>query len=685
MPDSLSTRDFADGPRADFFRRHLAWIALGVAGALALARMVPAVYLAYFSSDCIQMPVFYRDVLVNGNPAGGWIWGGHSDLFPEVALTFLAWTVTHANGMFILYFAAGVIMAGYVAVLVALYRQAGGRGATSYAAVAVLLFTVLLLFSDRNGALLFALMVVVPMHTGINVMALVCLALSLRVLRAGMREKGGAGFWTLGAACFLSAASNPLYIVTFFLPFIAALAVAWALYRGRLRDVLPLAGNILLCTAAGHFLEHRLFPARVDAAQFTHYDAGAALAAWRFVLKQCNPRIGGWYVAFVALDAAYLLFAAGMLARVCRRAVAKRMPPGLFLLLLFVACLICCNWAATILAGDYYELKCSRFVRLPLLMPLFILAGWLHHRLQGRVGGWNGKATAAMALASCCGSLFFLPQPCDAYLQYGRVMPVMREIMQREHITAGLSNYWPANAIGFLSDDTVRLRAVKTDGRIWHWINNLAWFTGDGNGKAGHGQPGGARPEFRLIYMEKLNPRLIRFQYGDPAQIIATVTGHDIWIYPPEKSITYNPYYEALSNDPPEIYRVGGNSLFTIVGKRTPGGIVTLPGGAPGFLSFGPYVNLHAGRYRVAIHYTYLAPPAPGQPTRYDAVRWHASMGAYDTIAQGELPFIDTAPHDAELELHIADEGHTPVEVRTIHPGNGSVRIEGVRFVRVGE
>ena len=680
MADSLSTQDFADNARAGFFRRHVAWIALGIAAGLALGRLVPAVYLSNFSADCIHFPMFYRDVMVQGNPAGGWIWGGHSDLFPEVVVTFLARAVVHCDGMFSLFVAAGVNMAAYVAGLVALYRLAGGRGATSYAAAVMLFFTVLLLCFDSSSALNFQHMVVMSMHTGINVMALVCLGLSLHVLRAGQRRHKTA-FLALAAACFLSGATDPLFLVTFPLPFIATLAVAWALYGGRLRGVPALAGNILLCTAAGHFLAHRIFPARVDAAPYTHYSAGAALAAWDYVLKLCNPLIGSWLVVFIALDAVFVVFAAGMLVRVLRQAVPKRMPPALFILLLFAACLICCNWSATILAGLYGSPACSRYVRLSLLAPVFILLGWLNHRFPGR---GNVKAVVAMSLATCCGALFFLPEPSPAYRRLREVAPVMREIMRREHITAGLADYWQANPVDFLSDDTVRLRAVYADGSLMHWVNNIVWFTG-GKGKDGQ-VPGGARPEFRLIYMAALNPRQIRGRYGEPARIIPTAAGKDIWIYPPEKAITWNPLYEALSNDPPAEFHVPGGDLPTLVGKRRDSAMVALQDrSAAGYLTYGPYLRLHAGRYRVAIAYTYPTPPAPGQPTGYDVVRWNKAMTRYDTIAQGALPFIDTAPHDAELEIHIADEDHAPVEVRTLYPGSGNLRIEGLRFTRVGD
>ncbi len=109
----------------DFVRRNWHWFFAAVAACLVFTRYVPAVYLSAMDSDNIQIPLLFHDVVELGHPARDWVWGGHSDLFPDIALVFLLEFIVR-DGLAALQAASGIFLAAYIAVLAALYRQNGG-------------------------------------------------------------------------------------------------------------------------------------------------------------------------------------------------------------------------------------------------------------------------------------------------------------------------------------------------------------------------------------------------------------------------------------------------------------------------------------------------------------------------------------------------------------------------------
>lgn len=658
---------------ADFMKRHYHCLFAAIAAILVLARYIPAVYLSALDSDNTQIPLLFHDVVELGHRAHDWVWGGHSDIFPDVTLVFLFEFILR-KGLLSLQLTSGIFLAAYTCVLAFLYRRNGGRNPAVFGA-SVLLFFVLLLvnFGLHDGMEFISISsFVVPMHTSIAILALVCFAICQHVAVNGP----GKALWALPVLCFITTLSNDLFLVIFMGPMLAALVVTWVFYPDRLRLLPLLLAAVLIPCVAGHFLARPLSPFQIDPGPFTHFHSAPAAAAWReFVKLTIHPGKESFAI-FAGLDVLFVVGVTAFLLLQFFKPAERRIPPGLFMLLSFSAWVIASNWGAVILTGNFTGVLASRYTRFAMLLPVFFALGWINHLIPWSKGGGRA-AVAGLSLAISACALFLVPAPGPYYRATQELIPIIRAEMDKEHIQAGLADYWHANMIAFLSHETLPVRAVNNDGTMFRWVNPLGWYAGE---------PPGAPPEFRMIVMANLNPDAVRRHYGEPGEIIHTPAGKDIWIYPPDRSITYAPVFWTLSNGPANEYRADGSSLPSLTGTRNGNSRVARAGHDPAtYLTFGPYPYLHPapGRYRIAISYTYLSPPSPGKEADYDIV--YSAGRASRTLDHGPLPCLDRAPHEISREIAIPDDKREVLEVRTKFNGSGDISIDSLKIVRLGD
>lgn len=91
------------------------------------------------------------------------------------------------------------------------------------------------------------------------------------------------------------------------------------------------------------------------------------------------------------------------------------------------------------------------------------------------------------------------------------------------------------------------------------------------------------------------------------------------------------------------------------------------------FLSFGPYLQLDPGGYRVTLRYRSALPPTQNAGA-WDAVAAPIDGGRARQYARGVLPGSAGQAADLTLSLRV-DSGDGPLEVRTVYPGQGDLRI----------
>ena len=659
---------------AAFIKRNYHWFFAAIAALLVLVRFVPATCLSEMTADQVPVPLLFHDVVEEGHPAHDWIWGGHSDIFPDVSLVFLVdWFLR--NGLLTLQAASGVILAAFLAVLILLYRQNGGRNAGTFAAMLLLFFVLLLINFGLHDDMRFTFVNTAGLaqHTSVAIIALGCFALCQRTMQEGSVKS----LCWLAALCFATSLSDDIFQVLFTAPILAALVVTWLLYRAGLRLFVPLVATILITCAAGHLLAPRLSPFEIDPAPYTHFHSASAAKAWYQFLKLCAPAAGGDFIVFVALDLLLVLFATGVLVRSFFKPLEKRMPLPLFMLLMFCACLIDCNWGAAILAGNFYGILAARYMRLAILLPFFVSLGYINHLIPWSAA--SGRAgISALSLAVCACALFLAPSPDHYYRETQQLVPLMRATMQKEHIEAGLADYWYANPISFFSQDALPVRAVTMDGSLFHWTNTSIWYTGDGAANP--------PPKFRLIFMANLDPDKIRQRYGPPERIIPAPVNSELWIYPPEKSIAYNPVFGALSNGPANEYRLDGSLLPSTTGRQEGHSMVARARrDHPGVFIIGPYPYLRpvAGRYRITILHKYLSAPDPGKLVSYDVTYWTGPSPR--TLDSGNIPFIDNAQHEFTREVEVPDDKHGVFRVTARYYGSGDLSVDSLGIVYLGK
>ncbi|HWB61751.1 MAG TPA: hypothetical protein VG733_19870, partial [Chthoniobacteraceae bacterium] len=348
------------------FKEHWHWLFIAVAGVLLLARYMPAVYLATFCSDNIQACLLYRDVIEQGHPARGWIFGAHSDLFPDVTIIFLLESLLH-NAVLVLQILTSILFAAWIAITLVIYRQLGGRHMETLAGLLGLFFIGCCRNFGIHHGINFGDSFMMGNHCGTEIMTLVCFALCLHAAMQGR----GKSFWWLGAVCFITAASDALYLVIFPIPVLAALLFAKLAYPAKIRSLLPLAANIIAFSAFGFVMGPRIFPAGIVGG-YTHIDMVAARHAWHEIWLNCLPSEGGTYVIFFALDILSVAGALCMVAPPLSRAIVKRVPAPVYLLLLYCACVIACNIGAAVLTGNFSGLGASRYIRFAFWLPALV-------------------------------------------------------------------------------------------------------------------------------------------------------------------------------------------------------------------------------------------------------------------------------------------------------------------------
>jgi hypothetical protein len=511
------------------------------------------------------------------------------------------------------------------------------------------------------------------MHTSIGIVALACLALAQSVAANGRL----APLCWLAILCFATSLSDDIFLVLFTFPALAMLLVARLLYAGHFRRFGLLFTSILVASVTGHFLAPVLSPFEIDPGTYTHFHAANAAQAWRYFLLVCHPGVAGDFVVYFGLDAIFVLFATALLIANLFRPPEKRAPLPFFMLAVFCACLMDFDWGAAILTGNFTDMFAIRHVRLAILLPFFVVLGLANHAIPWSRAGTRA-AMAALSLAVCACAIFLAPAPDSYFLQARQIAPQVAALMEKEHIEAGLADYWHANPIFYFSNEKAPVRSVNPDGSMFHWLNSSLWFAGDGASDP--------PPRYRLVFMANLDPNVIRRRYGEPAQVIPGAPGADIWIYPPERSIVYNPVFGALSNGPADKYRLDGDMLPSLTGRREGNSRVARAGrDTPGLLFGAPYPSLRPveGRYRLTLRYTWRSAPAPGKGVDYEAT--YSTGNSFRSLDHAPIPFIDTSPHEFTREIVIPDDKHDVFRMRGEYGGSGDIAIDGLEVVYLGK
>jgi len=641
-----------------------------------LFRFVPAVALRWFNADTVIGPVLLLDVLEFNGSVRAFAWGGLSTLFPDIA-GFYAFRLFTSDSIVALQGIIVLTFAGFVSLPVLLHRLSGCRSTRTFAALVLVVFVAVAGDVGLWRDLQLSIVLAPGCHGGGALMTLACLVLLVHVLDTGAWRWPA---WLMGAICFATAASDYLFLVTFTVPACLTLCASMTIVRrgpSFARPLVAATATVAASSVFGALAAPWLFPASLATSSYTVFRPAAAFATFGTIAALCRQPQGRAFAVLLTLDVAFVAFAVARLFKERAAGRAGRRPDRAITPVVFVAALVASSWGAVIAIGVFTGVASLRYVTLALLGPLLMTLAWLHQRVTW-TGPWERGACVAAALAVGSTAVCLAPALAPYLVQGRQVGEFLGGVQRTEHIEAGLAEYWWANPVTLLTRGAVRLRPVDQDGSVRRWISSSAWY-----------EPGPATsaPRFRMILMRGLDEARIRGKFGEPSRVLSAPGGvRDVWLYSEEHAITFDPVF-GLCNDrscpAPGRYHAAAASLPSRVGEKQRGSVVaSAPRDPVGHLTFGPYLPLPPGRYRVTVAYAYGEPPPPGQTVRYDVVRWSSPAGV--TLDGGEIPFISTSPATFVRDITIPGGKAVPVEVRTWFPGSGRVRIDWLEIAYVG-
>jgi len=632
------------------------WILLVLATLFFAFHYLPAACMSMVNSDFLSLVAFYRDIVEQGHSAHGWVWGGASFEFPDMAVVW-ALNFLLGDGITAMANGAGLFFALWVAGVVMVYKAAGGRQPGVFASITILFAVILAHSSGIMGS--YGMVTFMPVfHAGAVIMSLACLAITLKI-----RQQGYCGiFWLMSLLLILGSSSDPVFLVVFTAPLPCALAVAAVASKQIRRTDLLLVFNIALSSVAGILLRPLLFPPHISTGYTRLNLSGAknSLHVIREVMKM--PGHMGFAV-LVWLDILFVLLA---LAIVIPSASWNRKRPLLgphLMILAYAGCCVAMNWDAAILTGNYTDIYTFRYVTFSLALPPLMFAGLVAESIH-----WGRKSATVLTLAVTIFTIIAairLPVVSTNISDTQLEISVLRGIMAREHMEAGLGDYWNSHMLTYMSGGTVKLGSILADGNAFRWFNNIQDYTGYDKTQA--------PPSFRFIFMNNLDPDSIRARYGEADKILSTPDQKDVWIYSPQNAIRYSTTFNCLGN----IRNFTDANTFHVTARASRD--------RQNPMIYGPYLYLAPGRYKVNFTYTYEAPPAPGRESTYDCI----ITAPHDHIKldQAFIPPVDGASSELTREITIPKlklpVSQCALETRVIYSGSGDLRVDSLTITRL--
>jgi hypothetical protein len=651
-----------------FLARRWAWLLLVAAVLIFAFRFVPSLTFSLLDTETVMLPLVYQDIVTEHHPAANWQWPGANSMFPDVIVFFLL-RFLGRNDWFAL---EGMAVFFFLALVAACAGLAFASRRPHALGLVTLL--VLLVFSQAcdfapgspTGILIRDALFQPIYHSGT---ALFCVA-GFALLLAQILGAGRMGLWWLFVLTFAAAVSDFLFLVDFVLPAVLTSGVLAFAFRREWKRHLRLGAGVGLAGCAAFFLAPYCFPAPTTTGDYLIFNPTGMRLSLGVFWSEFKDADNHFFVFLIALDVVTLLAGLAVLIALFFKG-GRKIPAPVLAAMVFSSCVVGCDWGATLLNGGYASMAENRYLAAALLTPLFLFAFGLHAVIAWRPWLERGVAAAAAVFIAVCA---FIPQePIGAYPGTLQLIPILQDVMKKNHITAGLITYWRANLITFLSQGTVTLRAETPDGDVVRSGGTMTWY--------GKGSPVEDAPHFRLIFPEY--PSQTRLQFGPPDQVLTLPDGETIWIYSEAHSIIYNEYFELLSNrwtDHGHTLNFNAVDLPSHTGRTLGTSRIAAPGDSDDHLTYGPYLSLKPGHYRATYRYQYLAPPDPDHVAAYDLFVQHPNGESFLTVP---LAYVDNQPRILTDDFTVHQPGLL-YEMRIRYHGSGAIRVDSLSVTVLG-
>jgi len=418
----------------------------------------PSVYAFFFNSDLLYLPTLYEGLFVEGYPLESWYLNPSILLIPDVAIYFLLHFIT--QDAIISLFSFGVIqhlliLAFMVYVLRNFYREDNWY----LASLGALMMFLFLLGSIVDRAFLFAsFSLASTIHTGVFVMALLCIALTLDYFNTG---KSSRIIWLFVFAT-LSVLSDRLFILLYIIPVGLLALFLTILYRKRVPLVLFInAGlSVTLGLWLNNYLDGEYFHL-LKLPSVTEYSN--IIPSFRLMMQQIGGEMSKQGVFMYTMILSGISFLVQLYLAI-RILVRRDFYSAISFYILYSVIFIAGIFLMPVLTGTYTNIDVLRYnmgaFYLALLNIGFLAGYFIHHGKKSGIRRVAVKSllVAVVALMSYTGyknlSTDGLKQFFNYYPQY---VQEVDEIARKENLFYGVADFWYAKPITVFSRENLKV------------------------------------------------------------------------------------------------------------------------------------------------------------------------------------------------------------------------------------
>jgi len=486
-------------------------------------------YLHLYNSDVVQPFLLLADMFEDMSAVLTWYHSPSLYVFPDWVLSGILVAMDWPGKTLPLF---------YACLMFTLYAFTGGyslsvvtgisQPVTAWLiAILLILGGQLVLLSDipRISAYIYVIMGAPFIHTGALLISLWAPGLFLRSLQAA---NAGTPLVLLLGIVFLGTFSDLMLGVWFVLPAIMTGGLYyWAVRESR---TLCVTLGLGLAAIAGFLIESNLHTVREKYLAANVHTATESLP-WLAVHTDMGLTDGD-YPALLVLGFSLVLLLRG--AFLLQRLIRLRNLSQRQLLEMLLAGMLAAGVLAPVVTGMLASFSTLRYWMIAyLLVPLWVMILTLQWLQDAGVLGrrylrvtWYSIAVLGLAFY-----LFLFMPRAVAIWKRMTVDHSLVSCLKREGVDAGFADYWNAKFLMLLSNGSVHMVQIQSDGSPWRWNTNEAWLY--------KRTDIAAVPEFHFILPQNLDQTMLTKTYGVPTKIVLC-DGQAVWVY--DRTISWRSY-----------------------------------------------------------------------------------------------------------------------------------------------
>lgn len=598
-----------------------------------------------YNSDSLYIPSLFRDVLGGTGKFSDWILTPAPYFFPDYVMYAIAYAASPDIFYQILLFSILQITLTALALLpvAGLFLKKQAMEA-AVAAVSVLL----LLAVAFSGGKRFELLLVSGFHYGAFLCGIVYVFLAAR-----MTATPATGWHLIAATviAFLTSMSDNLFILQFVLPLAPVILLVSIFARGHGLAISLARFALPVIAAAGGWLTNRVLLGN------TSYGVEISLLAIPGRMIELFNNIYVFSpVMFIFQGIVSLLMLAYSVSRISAAARKGISGQDIIVISMTASIISAILGVALISSVDTASRYCLPFIFFPVIFAIFYLFSRFAP-VRRHVSFAMPVITAAVLATAAVNARTADPDGRHAGQFYPEYMACIDSAVASRGLKYGVAQYWDAKHIQAFSKNDVVIAQYFANLNEHRWITSARYF--------------------RESYDFVITSRLMDEIYWIKASDIEQLSGH------PEETVSCGEHTVLLYNRggvKMDKYAPGapgrtwkGCELPGMAGVADNSCAMIRKEGAEGYLSFGPYEPLPAGRYTMSITYS------SDEPDGTDAGTWDVATnveGDVRVLERGILPGTGAQERTFSASFNIdAPLGGRPFEIRTMATGHQAMKL----------